>query len=207
MIKAECMARLKRSRIVPVIRASSPDEALRMIEALLAGGIDILEITMTVPNAVELIREVAEGFGSRALVGAGTVLDPETAEACIAAGAQFVVSPAFDTETVMICNKHGIVIAPGALTPSEIVCAFHAGGDIIKVFPCDALGGASYLRSLRAPLPHIPLMPTGGVTLETLPGFLAAGAVAVGVGTSLADPKISLTELTDRARAFRAAVP
>ena len=206
MTKAECLAWLKRGRIVPVVRASSPDHALRMIEALLAGGIDILEITMTVPNAVELIREVAEGFGGRALVGAGTVLDPETAEACIAAGAQFVVSPAFDAETVAVCNHHGIVTAPGALTPSEIVRAFRAGGDVIKVFPCDALGGAPYLRSLRAPLPHIPLMPTGGVTLETLSGFLAAGAVAVGVGTSLADPKISFDELTDRARAFRAAV-
>jgi len=204
MTKIEVLDWIKRTRIVPVVRAASADEAFRIVDALLEGGIDVLEITMTVPGAVETIRELAKR--TKALVGAGTVLDPGTAMACIEAGARFIVSPALNVETVKACNATGIVVAPGALTPTEVVNAYNAGGDVIKVFPCDALGGAGYLKSLRAPLPHIPLMPTGGVSLGTIRAFIDAGAVAVGVGSSLVDSKLSHDELVARARAFCAQV-
>lgn len=204
MTKAETLGWIERTKIVPVVRAASPEEAMRVVHALVEGGIDVLEITMTVPGAVETIREIAGRAGI--LVGAGTVLDPETAEVCIEAGARFIVSPALNVDTIRACNAAGIAVAPGALTPTEVVAAHQSGGDVIKVFPCDALGGASYLRSLKAPLPYIPLMPTGGATLETIGDFLKAGAVAVGVGSALVDPKLSYEALVDRARAFRQAV-
>ena len=204
MNKTEVLDWIRRSRIVPVVRAASPESAVAMADALVEGGIDVLEITMTVPGAIDAIRELAKRPG--VLVGAGTVLDPQKAEACIEAGAQFVVSPALNVETIALCNRLGVAIAPGALTPTEIVAAYEAGGDVIKVFPCDALGGASYLKSLKGPLPHIPLMPTGGVTLETINSFFVAGAVAVGVGTALVDPKLPYEDLVLRAQAFRAAI-
>ena len=204
MRKADVLDWIKRTKIVPVVRAASVESALAMTEALVEGGIDVLEITMTVPGAIDAIRELR---GRRdVLVGAGTVLDPETAEACVLAGARFVVSPALNLETVHVCNRMGVVVAPGALTPTEVAAAHAAGGDVVKVFPCDALGGASYLKSLKAPLPHIPLMPTGGATLATIADFLAAGAVAVGVGSALVDPRLSRDELVERARLFREAV-
>jgi 2-dehydro-3-deoxyphosphogluconate aldolase / (4S)-4-hydroxy-2-oxoglutarate aldolase len=200
MNKTEAFEWIKRTRIVPVVRAASSEEALRLANALVEGGIDVLEITMTVPGAIDTIRGLAQR--KDVLVGAGTVLDPETAKACIDAGAQFVVSPALNVETVKTCNSANVLCAPGALTPTEVVAARDAGGDVVKVFPCDALGGAAYLKSLKAPLPHIALMPTGGVTLDTIHAFFAAGAVAVGAGSSLVDPKLSHTELVYRARAF-----
>lgn len=207
MSKQDVLGWIQRTRVVPVVRAGSAEEALQAVEALLEGGIDVLEITMTVPGAVEVVREIAALHGERALVGAGTVLDARTAEACVEAGARFVVSPALDEPTVKACRAMDIVHAPGALTPTEVVAAHRAGGDVVKVFPCDALGGASYLKSLKAPLPHIPLMPTGGVTLENIGAFLAAGAVAVGVGGNLVDLKLlregRREELVARARAFR----
>ncbi|WP_437902539.1 bifunctional 4-hydroxy-2-oxoglutarate aldolase/2-dehydro-3-deoxy-phosphogluconate aldolase [Sorangium sp. So ce327] len=206
MNKQSVLEWIARGRIVPVVRAGSADEALRAVEALLEGGIDVLEITMTVPGAVEVVREVAARHGERALVGAGTVLDARTAEACIEAGARFVVSPALDEATVRACVAMNVVHAPGALTPTEVVAAHRAGGDVVKVFPCDALGGASYLKALKAPLPQLPLMPTGGVTLENVGTFFAAGAVAVGVGGNLVDLKLlrdgRRDELVARARAF-----
>jgi 2-dehydro-3-deoxyphosphogluconate aldolase/(4S)-4-hydroxy-2-oxoglutarate aldolase len=205
MNKTEVFDWIKRTRIVPVVRATSSAEAIRLADALVEGGIDVLEITMTVPGAIDTIRELAKR--SSVLVGAGTVLDPETARSCIDAGARFVVSPALNVQTVKACNQAGILCAPGALTPTEVVAAHEAGGDVIKVFPCDALGGAPYLRSLKAPLPHIPLMPTGGVTLDTIGDFFAAGAVAVGVGSSLVDSKLSHQTLAELARAFLAASP
>jgi 2-dehydro-3-deoxyphosphogluconate aldolase/(4S)-4-hydroxy-2-oxoglutarate aldolase len=136
-------------------------------------------------------------------------MDAATAEACVEAGAQFIVSPGFDLTTVLTCNNIGILVSPGALTPTEIVTAWRAGADVVKVFPCDAMGGPSYLKALKGPLPHIPLMPTGGTTLESIPGYLAAGAEAVGVSTNLVDVKLLTSgrrdELLARARAFAAA--
>lgn len=204
MTKTEVLDWIRRTKLVPVVRADSSESAVRMASALVAGGLDVLEITMTVPGAVDTIRELAGRQG--VLIGAGTVLDAATAERCIEAGARFVVSPALDVETVRLCGRLGVAVAPGALTPTEIVAAHRAGGDVVKVFPCDALGGAAYLRSLRAPLPDIPLMPTGGATLDTVGDYLAAGAVAVGVGSALVDPKLSPDALTERARAFGEAV-
>jgi len=183
--KQEVLRRISEIGIVPVVRAKSTDEAIAVVDALGAGGIPVAEITMTVPNAVEVIRRVSAEVGDEVLVGAGTVLDAETARACIDVGARFVVSPALDVETIRTCRDAGIAIFPGALTPTEVVAAWRAGADAVKVFPCGAVGGASYLKSLKAPLPQIELMPTGGVSLATAGEFLRAGAFALGVGSDL----------------------
>ena len=186
MTKAEVIGRIRECGVLPVIRASSQEEALAVVDAIVAGGITAIEATMTVPNAVELIRKLA-GEREDLLIGAGTVLDPETARECIDAGAQFIVSPATNLDTIAYCNEVEIVVMPGALTPTEIVNAWEAGADIVKVFPADAMGGAKYLRSLKAPLPQIKLVPTGGVSRETAADFIKAGAEAVGVGADLVD--------------------
>jgi 2-dehydro-3-deoxyphosphogluconate aldolase/(4S)-4-hydroxy-2-oxoglutarate aldolase len=204
MSKHEVMARIREVGIVPVIRAESADEAGQAIEAIRKGGVPVIEITMTVPGALRLIEELAARFGKDAVVGAGTVLDPETARACILAGAQFVVSPALNRDTIACCRRYGIPIMPGALTPTEVVAAWDAGADMVKVFPCSALGGASYIRALKAPLPQIDLIPTGGVNLQTAADFIRAGSTALGVGADLVDLK-ALREgkaalLTERAQ-------
>ena len=171
--------------VVPVIRASSADEAARVIDAIAEGGIDVFEITMTVPGAVGLIQEIGTKYGDSAVVGAGTVMDPETAERCIDAGAQFVISPSLNLDTIAACRTQGIAVMPGALTPTEIVTAWNAGADFVKVFPAEALGGATYLKNLKGPLPHVKIIPTGGVSLTNAADFIRAGARAVGVGTEL----------------------
>jgi 2-dehydro-3-deoxyphosphogluconate aldolase / (4S)-4-hydroxy-2-oxoglutarate aldolase len=173
--------------LIPVVRAPSSDLASRAVEAILAGGVDVIELTMTVPGAVALIHELRGRFGDDVAIGAGTVLDAETARACMIAGAAFVVSPILDGATVACGRTHGVPVIPGALTPTEVVRAAQAGADLIKVFPCGALGGASYVRSLKAPLPHLNLVPTGGVSLKTVGDFIRAGASAVGVGADLVD--------------------
>jgi 2-dehydro-3-deoxyphosphogluconate aldolase / (4S)-4-hydroxy-2-oxoglutarate aldolase len=188
MNRAETVSRIIESGIIPVIRASSKEEALAVIDAIVAGGITTVEITMTVPGAVELIRTVSAGRDDL-LIGAGSVLDPETARECIAAGAQFIVSPATNFDTILYCNESEIVVMPGALTPTEVVNAWDAGADFVKVFPADSVGGAKYLRSLKAPLPQIKLIPTGGVSQSTVADFIKAGAEAVGVGADLVDLK------------------
>ncbi len=173
--------------IVPVVRTDSADGAIRAIEAIYRGGIRAAEITMTVPGAIHALEKVADKFGDRIVLGAGTVLDPETARACMLAGAQFLVSPSLNLATIEIAKRYSKVITPGALTPTEVVTAWQAGGDIIKVFPCSAVGGAKYIKALRAPFPQIEMIPTGGVTLETVGDFLKAGACAVAVGAELID--------------------
>jgi len=185
--------RIKECKLVPVVRAASADEAMRAIDAIKAGGIDILEITMTVPGAVRLMEDVAGRYGDDVLVGAGTVLDPETARACILAGARFIVSPALNLETIALCRRYSIPVMPGALTPTEVITAWQAGADMVKVFPCSAMGGASYLKALKAPLPQVDLIPTGGVSLEPAADFLAAGASALGIGADL----VNLNALRD----------
>lgn len=204
MSKTAVLHRIRDVGIVPVVRAESADEAGRAIAAIMAGGVPVLEITMTVPGAVRLIADLCRRFGQDAVVGAGTVLDPETARACILAGAQFVVSPATNVATIACCRRYGVPIMPGALTPTEVVIAWEAGADMVKVFPCSALGGASYIKALKAPLPQIDLIPTGGVNLQTAAEFIRAGSTALGVGADLVDLK-ALREgqdalLTDRAR-------
>ncbi len=185
MDKTKIMQHMHHLGLVPVLRASSAQEAITIADAILAGGVNILEVTMTVPGAIRVIEQLADHHGSKLLLGAGTVLDPETARNCILAGAQFIVSPALDLRTIELCRRYSVPIMPGALTPTEIVSAWQAGADVVKVFPCSALGGAKYLRALQGPLPQIQLIPTGGVSLAPAEEFLAAGAFALGVGGAL----------------------
>ena len=185
MDKSAVRTRILEVGIVPVVRASSAANARMAAEALVAGGISIVEITMTVPGAIEVIRELSSTVGREVLIGAGTVLDAHAAAKCVEAGAQFIVSPGFDAGTVAWAAEHKILMAAGALTPTEILAAWNAGAEFVKVFPCSNVGGAKYIKALRGPFPQIPLIPTGGVNLETAVEFLKAGATALGVGGEL----------------------
>ncbi len=200
MNKTDVIKQIRNIGVIPVVRATTADEAMRTIDAIREGGISVLEITMTVPGAIKVIEEVANRFGNEAVVGAGTVLDPEIAEACISSGAQFVVSPALNLDTIACCRRHEITVMPGALTPTEVVQAWNAGADFVKVFPAGAVGGPSYLKSLKAPLPQIELVPTGGVSLKTAADFIKAGAAALGVGADLVAGESSA--ITERAKQF-----
>ena len=173
-----------------MVRTTSADSAIRAIEAMYRGGIRAAEITMTVPGAIQALEKVADQFGDTLMLGAGTVLDPETARICMLAGAQFFVTPTLNLKTIEMANRYSKVICPGALTPTEILTAWEAGADVVKVFPANSLGGAKYIKSLKGPLPHIEMIPTGGVNLETAGEFLKAGACAVAVGSELVDPKL-----------------
>ena len=185
MTKADVLDRIREVGVVPVLRAPSAEAALLLAGAIVAGGIPVLEVTMTVPGAIAVIRELAGRF-PEALVGAGTVLDAPTAQACIAAGARFVVSPSTHPEVIALCRESDVVAVPGALTPTEIIAAWRMGADVVKVFPASAMGGAGYLRSLRGPLPQIPLLPSGGISLVNAADYLQAGALALGAGGELA---------------------
>lgn len=187
MIKSAIIDRIIDTGLIPVVRAESSDIAMRAVDAIREGGISVLEITMTVPGAIRVIEEVARRFGNDAILGAGTVLDSETARTCMLAGAQFIVSPALDLETISCCRRYSIPVMPGAMTPSEVVTAWKAGADFVKLFPANAVGGPSYIKALKAPLPQIQLVPTGGVSLKTAADFIKAGAAALGVGADLVD--------------------
>jgi 2-dehydro-3-deoxyphosphogluconate aldolase / (4S)-4-hydroxy-2-oxoglutarate aldolase len=189
MNNAETVRRIKEIKIVPIIRTSSAESAVRAVEAIFEGGIPCAEITMTVPGAIRALEEVARRFADRVLVGAGTVLDPETARMCILSGAEFLVAPSLNPKTIALAKRYSKAIFPGALTPTEVLAAWEAGADGIKVFPASAMGGAKYIRALRAPFPQIEFVPTGGVNLETVSDFLNAGCCAVGVGSELVDAK------------------
>jgi len=208
--KAKAIEQIVRTGLIPIVRASTPDQALRIMEAVLAGGISTVEVTMTVPGALKVLEQMADRLGNQVLLGAGTILDPETARAAILSGAQFIVSPHLNPRVVEMARRYGCVSIPAGLTPTEIVAAWEAGADFVKVFPCGNVGGASYIRALRGPLPHIELIPTGGVNLETAGEFLKAGAAAVGVGTELVDRKAvqegRYEVVTENARKFAAAV-
>lgn len=190
--------------IVPIIRAPSAESAARAARAIHEGGIDVLEITMTVPDALSLLRLLSSELGMDVLLGAGTVLDAKTAAECIDAGAQFIVSPGLDIETIEAVHSMDRAVMPGVLTPTEVIAAWKAGADMVKVFPCSAVGGPSYLRALKAPLPQVKLFPTGGVDLRTAPDYIAAGASALGVGAALIDLELLKQQgggaLTERAR-------
>ena len=206
MDKTEVLQTIRDVGIIPVVRASSAEEAMQAIDAIREGGISLLEITMTVPGAVRVIEEVSTRYGNEALVGAGTVLDAETARTCIQAGARFIVSPSLNLETIALCRRESVAVMPGALTPTEVVNAWSAGADFVKVFPAGAVGGPSYIKSLKAPLPQIELVPTGGVSLKTAADFIKAGASALGVGADLVDVKAirdgQQNLITERARQF-----
>jgi 2-dehydro-3-deoxyphosphogluconate aldolase/(4S)-4-hydroxy-2-oxoglutarate aldolase len=209
MTKVEVLQALKKTGLVPVLRADSVDKAMALAEAIEAGGVNVLEVTMTVPGAIEVMKRLAKERPD-ILIGAGTVLDPETARMCILEGAQFVVSPALNLATIEMCHRYSIAVLPGALTPTEIVTAWQAGADVVKVFPCSALGGAKYLSAVKAPLPQVELIPTGGVSVATAADFLAAGAFALGVGGDLVDHK-AMSEgrshvITETAKKYMAVV-
>jgi 2-dehydro-3-deoxyphosphogluconate aldolase/(4S)-4-hydroxy-2-oxoglutarate aldolase len=185
MTRDEVAKRIREIGIVPVVRATSAKHAQLVAEAVCAGGIPVVEVTMTVPGAVELIAQLARTSGAEILIGAGTVLDAETAKRCLDAGAQFVVSPGFDLETVRFVKQQGTLMIAGALTPTEVISAWKAGSDFVKIFPCGSMGGAKYLKALKGPLPQVPMIPTGGVNLETAADMIRAGAEAMGVGGEL----------------------
>jgi 2-dehydro-3-deoxyphosphogluconate aldolase / (4S)-4-hydroxy-2-oxoglutarate aldolase len=185
MNKEQVAKRITEIGIVPVVRAASAQHAMLAADAVCDGGVPIVEITMTVPGAIDVIAQLVKSIGSEVLIGAGTVLDAETAQRCIDAGAEFLVSPGFDLETVKFSNRAGKLIMAGALTPTEVIAAWKAGSDFVKIFPCGTVGGAKYIKALKAPLPHVPMVPTGGVNLTTAADFIRAGAAALGVGGEL----------------------
>jgi 2-dehydro-3-deoxyphosphogluconate aldolase/(4S)-4-hydroxy-2-oxoglutarate aldolase len=187
MNKQRTLQSLLEIGIVPIVRADSPEKALRAAQAICRGGLRALEVTMTVPKAVQVIEKVADEFGAEMLVGAGSVLDAETARACMLAGAEFFVTPSLNPKTIEICHRYGKVVMPGALTPTEVLTAWEAGADLVKIFPCGNVGGPKYIKALKAPLPQVPMVPTGGVSLDNAAEFFKAGASAVAVGSELCD--------------------
>lgn len=185
MDKQKVRDRIGEIGVVPVVRASSTRQAMIAAEAVCEGGIPIVEVTMTVPGAVDVIRELKKSSPSEVLIGAGTVLDIEMARRCVKAGAQFLVSPGFDVQTVEFVVREGILMMAGALTPTEVINAWNAGSDFVKIFPCGQVGGAKYIKALKGPLPQVSLVPTGGVNLNTAAEFIEAGAAALGIGGEL----------------------
>src|ERR1700691_3363027 len=176
---------LERVGLIPVLRAKNAAQGRAVVQAMIAGGVTVVEVTMTVPGAVDLLKELKQEYGSKLLLGSGTVTTPAEAQATINAGAEFVVSPSLHPEVIQTTKTNGKLSIPGALTPTEVITAWKAKADYVKIFLCSAMGGASYLKSLLAPLPFLKLIPTGGVTLETAESFLRAGARALGVGSDL----------------------
>jgi 2-dehydro-3-deoxyphosphogluconate aldolase/(4S)-4-hydroxy-2-oxoglutarate aldolase len=210
MTKGEILSFMTEIGIVPVVRTNSAESAIRAVEALYNGGIRAAEITMTVPGAIKALEKVADQFGDRLVLGAGTVLDPETARVCMLAGAEFFVTPSLKMSTIEIAKRYSKVICPGALTPTEVLAAWDGGADIVKIFPCGNVGGPKYIKALKGPFPHIEMIPTGGVNLETAGEFLKAGACAVAVGGELVDGK-SIKEsrydlIESRARQYLAVI-
>jgi 2-dehydro-3-deoxyphosphogluconate aldolase / (4S)-4-hydroxy-2-oxoglutarate aldolase len=207
--KQKHLDQIQRTGLIAILRTEHAALLGDVCEALVAGGVDCLEITFTVPRAHKVLETVAERLGDRALLGAGTVLDPETARIAILAGAQFIVAPNTNVEVIRLCRRYDRIVMPGAMTPTEVLAAWEAGADIVKIFPCDMLG-PSHLRVLRGPYPQIRMMPSGGVTLETAAAYLEAGAFALGVGGKLADPLAirdrDLVQIEHSARQFVTAV-
>jgi 2-dehydro-3-deoxyphosphogluconate aldolase/(4S)-4-hydroxy-2-oxoglutarate aldolase len=210
MTKEEVRRRIVEIGIVPVVRAASADLALLASRAVSSGGIPIVEVTLTVPGAVDVIAELSRTMGGEVLIGAGTVLDVSAAQACLDAGAQFIVSPGFDVDIVNFVKRAGVLMMAGALTPTEVITAWKAGTDFVKIFPCGSVGGPGYIKSLKAALPQIPMIPTGGVNLTNAAAFLDAGAAALGIGGDLVSASAlergKPGEITDAARLYAAIV-
>jgi 2-dehydro-3-deoxyphosphogluconate aldolase/(4S)-4-hydroxy-2-oxoglutarate aldolase len=185
--------------MVAILRAPSGEQLVNVARALLEGGINVIEVTLTVPNALEIVSQVRRELGDKVLLGAGSVLDTETARASLLAGAEYIVCPTVNTDIIRLCNRYDKLVMPGAFTPTEVLTAWEAGGDIVKIFPAD-VGGPSYLQALHGPLPHVRLMPTGGVNLDTLQDFVKAGACAVGLGSALVEKQALLDGDMDRIR-------
>jgi 2-dehydro-3-deoxyphosphogluconate aldolase/(4S)-4-hydroxy-2-oxoglutarate aldolase len=188
MSKQANLMRVLETGVVAILRAPSGEMLGDVAEALLTGGIEAIEVTFTVPKAHKILEQVADRLGDRVLLGAGTVLDSETARIALLAGAEFIVGPTVNPEVIRLCRRYDKLVFPGAFTPTEVLAAWEEGADVVKVFPSDCVG-AGYLKALRGPLPQVRLMPTGGVTLQTAADFLRAGACALGIGGSLVEPK------------------
>lgn len=203
MFKQDVVARILRTGVIAIVRLDSAESLQKVADAILEGGIDIIEFTMTTPGALGILESATAKFGDRVVLGAGTVLDPESARAAVLAGARFIVSPNLNPKTIELCHRYGAVAVPGVLTPTEIVAAMEVGADLIKVFPA-SLGGPDYIKAVRAPLPQAPLVPTGGVEVENAGDYIRAGAVAVAVGGSLVNKKWvaagDFAKMTDAAR-------
>ena len=210
MTKQQILASMIDIGIVPVVRTTSAESAIRAIEAIHAGGIRAAEITMTVPGAIKALEQVAAKFGDKIVLGAGTVLDPETARICMLSGAEFFVTPSLKVATIEMARRYSKPIMPGALTPTEVLTAWEAGADIVKVFPCGNMGGPKYIKALKGPFPQIEMVPTGGVNLDTAGDFLKAGACAVAVGGELVDAKLikenKYDEIEARAKQYLAVI-
>ncbi len=208
--KEAAIARIREVGVVPIVRTPSPEDAFRAAEAIINGGIGIAEITMTVPNAIRVMERLAEKFTDKVLLGAGTILDPESCRAAFFAGAEFIVTPSLDVRVIEMARRYSKTCIPGVLTPTEIVAAWQAGADFVKIFPCGSIGGPQYIKALKGPFPHIEFVPTGGVTLETTPAYIMAGAAAVAVGGELVDMKAvrdgKLDLIAQKARQFVEAV-
>ena len=208
--KEKSIALIREVGLVPIVRAPSPEDAFRAAEAIIEGGIGIAEITMTVPNAIRVMEQVAERYGDKVLLGAGTILDPESCRAALLAGAEFIVTPSLNRAVIEVARRYSKPCLPGALTPTEVVTAWEAGADLVKIFPCGPVGGPKYIKALKGPFLQIDFVPTGGVNLETTPEFIKAGAAAVAVGGELVDLKAlregKLDVITANARRFLEAV-
>jgi 2-dehydro-3-deoxyphosphogluconate aldolase/(4S)-4-hydroxy-2-oxoglutarate aldolase len=205
-VTASTLSQILRRRLIAIVRGARPEDFPAIVSALYEGGVTMIEVTMNSLDPLEVLREASRFWGDRVLLGAGTVMDADTVRTAVDAGARFILSPHLDPAVVAATLACGAISIPGAFTPTEIVAAHRLGADIVKVFPASA--GTAYFKDLRGPLPHIPLMPTGGVNLSNIGAFAAAGAVAFGVGSSLVDTThpINTTELTARAKRFMAAI-
>jgi 2-dehydro-3-deoxyphosphogluconate aldolase/(4S)-4-hydroxy-2-oxoglutarate aldolase len=210
MEKREVFNRMISEGLVPVVRVSSAQEAIDVAEAIKEGGVSFIEITMSVQGAIEVIRELTEKYKDKIIMGAGTVLDPETGRAALLAGAQFLVSPTLNLDLIHLAHRYSAVVIPGTMTPTEVLTAWNAGADLVKVFPAAQLGGPEYIKALRGPLPQILLVPTGGVNLQNAGAFIRAGAAALGAGGELVDKKAVKEKkfhiITENTRAFLKAI-
>lgn len=197
---------IERVGLIPVLRAKSVAQGRAVVDAMIAGGVTVIEVTMTVPGAIDLLKELKKEYGAKLLLGSGTITTAEQAQATIDAGAEFVVSPSFHPDVIRVTKANKKISCPGALTPTEAITAWNAGADYVKIFPCSAMGGASYLKSLLAPFPQLKIIPTGGVTLQTAESFIKAGARALGIGADLVNLAAidagKPETITETARAF-----
>jgi len=210
MEKRDVFNRMVSEGLIPIIRVSSAKEAVNVADAIKAGGGSLIEITMSVPGALDTIKDLTHKYKDEIIMGAGTVLDPETGRAALLAGAQFIVTPTLNVDLIQLAHRYSTVIVPGAATPTEILAAWNAGADMVKVFPAAQLGGSEYLKALRGPLPQILLVPTGGVNLQNAGAFIKAGATALGVGGELVDKKAvkekKFEVITENTRSFLKAI-
>jgi len=210
MEKREIFTKMMDEGLIPVIRVASASEAIDVANAIKEGGVSLIEITMSVQGAIDVIKELTGKYKDEIIMGAGTVLDPETGRAALLAGAQFIVSPTLNLDLIQLAHRYSAVVIPGAMTPTEILTAWNAGADMVKVFPAAQLGGPAYIKALRGPLPQILLVPTGGVNLQNAGAFIQAGASALGAGGELVDKKAvkekQFSVITENARAFIKAI-